>query len=45
MEQRRLGPIIGLGTWNTFDRDAERARRVVRAALDAGIRLFDTSPM
>jgi diketogulonate reductase-like aldo/keto reductase len=45
MEQRRLGPIIGLGTWNTFDTDAERARRVVRAALDAGIRLFDTSPM
>ena len=45
MEQRRLGPVVGLGTWNTFDRDEPLAGAVVGAALDAGIRLFDTSPM
>jgi hypothetical protein len=28
MEERRLGPVVGLGTWNTFDRDAELAREV-----------------
>jgi diketogulonate reductase-like aldo/keto reductase len=45
MAQRRLGPVVGLGTWNTFDSDRELARVVVGAALDAGCRLFDTSPM
>jgi diketogulonate reductase-like aldo/keto reductase len=45
VEERRLGPVVGLGTWKTFDTDVELARRVVGAALDAGIRLFDTSPM
>jgi diketogulonate reductase-like aldo/keto reductase len=45
MEQRRLGPVVGLGTWNTFADDAALARDVVAAALDAGIRLFDSSPM
>jgi diketogulonate reductase-like aldo/keto reductase len=45
MEERRLGPVVGLGTWSTFDGDVELARRVVRAAYDAGTRLFDTSPM
>jgi diketogulonate reductase-like aldo/keto reductase len=45
VEERRLGPVVGLGTWNTFDTDATLARQVVDAALDAGIRLFDTSPM
>ena len=45
MEQRRLGPVIGLGTWNTFDDDAATARSVVGAALDAGYRVFDSSPM
>jgi diketogulonate reductase-like aldo/keto reductase len=45
MEERRLGPVVGLGTWNTFDQDAERAREVVGAALDAGCRIFDSSPM
>jgi hypothetical protein len=29
MEQRRLGPVVGLGTWNTFADDAARARRLV----------------
>jgi diketogulonate reductase-like aldo/keto reductase len=45
MEQRRLGPVVGLGTWNTFDTDRDLARLVVATALDAGCRLFDSSPM
>jgi diketogulonate reductase-like aldo/keto reductase len=45
MESRRLGPVVGLGTWNTFDTDVETAHAVVDAALDAGVRLFDSSPM
>ena len=45
MEQRRLGPVVGLGTWNTFGGDAALARRVVGAALDAGVAAFDSSPM
>jgi diketogulonate reductase-like aldo/keto reductase len=45
MEQRRLGPVIGLGTWNTFDSDRVLAGVVVGAALDAGYRLIDSSPM
>jgi len=45
IEERRLGPVVGLGTWNTFGPDAENARAVVDAALGAGIRLFDSSPM
>jgi len=45
VEQRRLGPVVGLGTWNTFDSDADAARPVVAAALDAGTHVFDSSPM
>jgi diketogulonate reductase-like aldo/keto reductase len=45
MEERRLGPVVGLGTWNTFDRDERTAHEVVGAALDAGCRVVDTSPM
>jgi diketogulonate reductase-like aldo/keto reductase len=45
MEERRLGPVVGLGTWNTFGSDAATAGRVVGAALDAGVRVFDSSPM
>jgi diketogulonate reductase-like aldo/keto reductase len=45
MEERRLGPVVGLGTWNTFDRDETMASEVVGAALDAGSRVVDTSPM
>ncbi len=45
MEERRLGPVVGLGTWNTFETDEELADEVVGAAADAGVRLFDTSPM
>jgi diketogulonate reductase-like aldo/keto reductase len=45
IEERRLGPVVGLGTWNTFGTDAENARAVVGAALEADTRLFDSSPM
>jgi len=45
MEERRLGPVVGLGTWNTFDDDEDLARRLVDAALEAGVRNFDSSPM
>ena len=45
MEERRLGPVIGLGTWNTFGADAALGRDVVDAAFEAGVRVFDSSPM
>jgi diketogulonate reductase-like aldo/keto reductase len=45
MERRRLGPVVGLGTWSTFDGDACLASEVVGAALAAGTTVFDSSPM
>jgi aryl-alcohol dehydrogenase-like predicted oxidoreductase len=55
MDTRDLGgsglrvPAVGMGTWSTFDvrgPDAEaNARTVVDRALEAGARLFDSSPM
>jgi len=54
MERRAFGatglsvPVIGLGTWRTFDvgpGSEGGAREVVDAVLAAGTRLFDTSPM
>lgn len=55
MEQRTFGasgltvPVVGMGTWRTFDvRGAAaeaNARAVVDAALAAGATLFDSSPM
>jgi diketogulonate reductase-like aldo/keto reductase len=45
MDERRLGPVVGLGTWNTFDLNAELAQEVVSAALEAGCPVFDSSPM
>ena len=50
MEDRRLGktsltvPVIGMGTWQTFDTGADRLP-IVDEALRADIRLFDSSPM
>lgn len=55
MEQRQLGnsgldvPVVGMGTWRTFDvhgtaLEAER-KQIVDAAIDSGATLFDTSPM
>jgi diketogulonate reductase-like aldo/keto reductase len=45
MVERRLGPVIGLGTWNTFGGDVDTASAVVDAAFEAGTRAVDSSPM
>jgi aryl-alcohol dehydrogenase-like predicted oxidoreductase len=54
MERRPLGrtgvelPVVGLGTWRTFDLpDGEQrvADEVVAAAFEAGTRVVDSSPM
>jgi len=45
MEHRRLGPVIGLGTYKTFLGDERLAGEVVAAALGAGTTVFDSSPM
>ena len=55
MEQRALGrtgitvPVVGMGTWQTFDGGGDAtdrdAQRLVAAALDLGVTLFDSSPM
>ena len=55
MDRRPLGttgldvPVVGMGTWRTFDvrgREAEaRCRVVLDAAYESGATLFDTSPM
>ena len=50
MERRNLGqtgitvPVIGMGTWRTFDTPEDR-RPLVHVALESGIDLFDSSPM
>ena len=45
MIERRLGPVVGLGTYATFDDDGAVAGAVVGSALDTGTRVFDSSPM
>ena len=54
VEERPLGssglsvPVVGMGTWKTFDVEgAEKnaRKRMVREAIDLGVRLYDTSPM
>lgn len=55
METRPLGstgltvPVVGLGTWRTFDvkdpAGQQNAEAVVRRAIAAGATLFDSSPM
>jgi aryl-alcohol dehydrogenase-like predicted oxidoreductase len=55
VEERALGttglrvPVVGVGTWRTFDVRGPAAeanvRDVVDVALAGGVRLFDTSPM
>ena len=45
MEVRRLGPVVGLGTYRTFGDDVVQAHSVVDVALAAGATVFDSSPM
>ena len=53
MENRSLGrgrvsvPVVGLGTWQRLEAAAAvgQHRELIQAAIKAGIRLFDTSPM
>ena len=54
MERRPFGrtgvdvPVVGLGTWRTFDLPPDRqaiADAVVEAAFDEGVRFVDSSPM
>jgi aryl-alcohol dehydrogenase-like predicted oxidoreductase len=54
MEHRPFGatgiqvPVIGMGTWKTFDvhgREADVRSRVTDAAFDLGATFFDSSPM
>jgi aryl-alcohol dehydrogenase-like predicted oxidoreductase len=55
MEYRPLGgsglqvPVVGMGTWKTFDvmypEEIDQRRLVVDAALESGSNLFDSSPM
>jgi len=55
MEHRELGrtglrvPVVGMGTWHTFDVRGEAARQNARAVVDmafnVGINFFDSSPM
>lgn len=55
MQIRKLGesgllvPVVGMGTWRTFDIRAkaaiDNARLVVDSAIGAGATFFDTSPM
>jgi aryl-alcohol dehydrogenase-like predicted oxidoreductase len=54
MQTRKLGrsgleiSVIGMGTWQVLDvrgSEEEARHEVVGAALDAGITLFDSSPM
>ena len=55
IETRTLGgtglvvPVVGMGTWRTFDLHGPSAERramaIVDAAFDAGARVFDSSPM
>jgi diketogulonate reductase-like aldo/keto reductase len=43
--ERRLGPVVGLGTWRTFGDDVALARELVGAVVASGLRVVDTSPM
>jgi aryl-alcohol dehydrogenase-like predicted oxidoreductase len=51
VENRQLGPdgpdvpVIGLGTWQRLEAAPDGGAPVVDRALDAGVRLFDSSPM
>jgi len=44
-----IGPVVGMGTWSTFDvrgaKDEAHARVIVDTALEEGANFFDSSPM
>ena len=44
-EARKLGPLVGLGTYRAFLDDVDLATAIVGAALDAGVTVFDSSSM
>jgi diketogulonate reductase-like aldo/keto reductase len=46
VEERTLGPVVGLGTWQRLEAAAAagRHRELVGRALDVGVRVFDSSP-
>ncbi|HXC76826.1 MAG TPA: aldo/keto reductase [Candidatus Acidoferrum sp.] len=50
MDRRPLGesglevPVVGMGTWRTFDTSEDRGA-LVETAISAGFTLFDSSPM
>lgn len=37
MEERRLGPVVGLGAWNTLEADAELARALAPRHAEATV--------
>jgi diketogulonate reductase-like aldo/keto reductase len=45
MEERWLGPVVGLGTSATFDDDVGLAEQIVGKAIQGGCHVIDTSPM
>jgi diketogulonate reductase-like aldo/keto reductase len=45
MEQRKLGPVVGLGTSGTFGGDSALAGEVVSSLTQTGGTVVDTSPM
>src|SRR5262245_52288118 len=54
MEHRAFGntgvdvPVVGMGTWHTFDvtgPEADKRQRVTDAAFERGATFFDSSPM
>lgn len=53
MEQRTIAPgvevpVVGMGTWQTFDvtgADEQRCADIAAEALSAGVRVLDSSPM
>ena len=45
MDERRLGLVVGLRTYATFEDDKSLATAVIDAALASGSTMFDSSPM
>ena len=45
MGERCLGPVVGLGTYASFEGDGGLVTSVIDAALAPGSTVFDSSPM